>query len=187
MSSIAGLVAVVVALPTLYFAWRTVREARGARQDATRDHSEAMKEQRRLVEFTREAHRAEVDEWHETREAERELEQLRWTGEIAAALMELLDAAIAEIDDPPRDYPGTVNIAITRIPALLRRLVILVAHARAVGAVVPAEVDKLAKGGYNARGDRPIRIVDEAVICLTVLGYAAEGAIISEAGDTPSQ
>jgi hypothetical protein len=119
IGDIASLLAALAALITVYYAHATVIEARKARQEATSDHLEEMRQAGQLLEAIQSAHRKEMEERGHALARELWLQRLTQLGRVQELAGEAADIARLEIAKPP---PSSGIGTWTRMPGALRRL-----------------------------------------------------------------
>jgi hypothetical protein len=147
VGQIASLVAAGAAVAAIWFAKRTVSEAKRARREANAAHAEQLAESRRLLEATTEAHRIEMAARARDFEAERIVQRLAQLRAITDVLRELTDIARDEETHPP--LRTQANQPLSRIPSRLAQLSAALSIYQRLGGPPMKEAGELARAGYN--------------------------------------
>jgi len=163
IGQIATLVAAAAALTAIHFARRTVEGAEGARTEATTAHTEAMKEERKLLDATTSAHEAEMSARYNSLVTEVTIQRLVQLGTITNALRELTDIARDEQSHPP---PRTeINQPLSKIPSRMLQLGVALASYERLGGPSMKEASAVADLGYNA-GTSLMEVLGKATAAL---------------------
>jgi hypothetical protein len=167
VSGIAAVIAASAALVTVWFAGRTVFEARRARKESSSAHSEEMRQQAALLATTTAAHEREMAERARALASELVVQRLAQLDKIAELLRETVDVGYREAQYPPLK-PETGPFTMTRLPGLLLRLEAAVAVAGRLGCPALDGVMKVAID-HRAAPMQPLGVASDAMSALRSL------------------
>jgi hypothetical protein len=101
IGGIGSTLAVAAAVVAIYFAKKTVDEARAGREAERKAHEDVLASHRAQLDALTAAHREEMAQRAQALEAERDLEVVRRLDRLARALLDLADCARDEAINPP--------------------------------------------------------------------------------------
>jgi hypothetical protein len=132
VGSLAAVVAALAALVTVWFARRTVMEARAGRREQHDAHTAEIHQQERLLNATVTAHEREMQERDRALAAELVLQRIAHLRGITNTLRQLSDLARDDIEYEPSTIPFT-PIRLTRITGAIVHLRALLAMFESLG------------------------------------------------------
>jgi hypothetical protein len=135
VNSVATVIAAAAALVTIYFARKTVEEAKQARREQHRAHGEEMSQLREAAKASAAQHRAEMDERQRAYAADLVLRRLAQLEKVSGLLLYLVEVARSEYFAPsaPLHLEGGQIVTTTRLPAIQARLRTAVAILKELG------------------------------------------------------
>jgi hypothetical protein len=173
VGDIATLVAAGAALVTVFFAAKTVGQAKEARKEERQAHKEEMEQHASLLQATTTAHEHEMTARKLAFDAELVLQRLAQLGRVMELAGEAADMARADIANPPPPT-GIGNGTWTRVTGALARLeAAAVIYERLGGPQLPPEI-KTFSIECRRMGTSPKLIVGEAMSVLEKLKHLAE-------------
>lgn len=184
VGGIGAVVAAVAALITVIYARATVVAAREAREEAHRDHGqalaaereaarEAVAEQRAAIDAAAAAHREEMADRTRTFKAEIILQRIVQLERVADVLSELIEVAQQEHLNPPAQVAPPSPFTATRIPAMIQRLRTSLAILDTLGAPALPQCTQLTDQGAQM-GTNKLRIVSMSIDGLREIAQIAE-------------
>jgi hypothetical protein len=160
VGSIAAVIAAGAALVTVWFARRTVMEARAGRQEAHEAHADEMRQQAELLATTTSAHEREMAERERVFASELVLQRHAQLGRITDLLRRLADIARDEMVENPPLLEGT-PFRLTRLTGVMAQLRAALAIFDALSGPALNQTEKLIHG-YHA-GTRASEVLGVAM------------------------
>ena len=177
IGGLASVVAAAAALVTIIYARATVHEARQTRDESHQAHLEEMTDRRAAAETSAVMHHDEMQARDRALAAELSLQRIVQVGRVVDALLDLVDTARKELDDPPpllsRDHP----IRMTRIPHRQMQLRVAVELLDRLGGPTFAKTQELAKDAFIADGRNPTAVISAGTTALTEINTVVESDV----------